>query len=233
MNKDFDLILSNPPYQSSTHAKIAKNLLKYTGRLVVLAPTSQLNGNSANCIELRNTTKLADYRHEGIIDFGLAKPDVSIYVYDKDQPQLEWNEVFLNQLNPLEKSIRNKISKVRTLNKEWMIMNLTKRVKADGYTVELDWMRDRMNAGEYFVNFSVFNNSKADGIILREPMMYAGSWYGPKELIEELKKPLYKQLAKMYSTNKRDQQALCLSHLPQNLDDVGLTNEEVEYLLSL
>ena len=75
------IVIMNPPYEASVHAKITKTVLslKEVSQLVVLCPTSLLTGNSANCISLREAYKPVAYEYIGPFDFGAVKPNVSIF----------------------------------------------------------------------------------------------------------------------------------------------------------
>lgn len=243
INNMFDLIIANPPYGASTHAKIAKALMdiKSAKEYIFLCPTSLLTGYSANCVSVRENFKLDKFEHIGIINFGEAKPDVSIYYFGVGEEKKDWESLQLEMKPAIEKAITEKCARVECLHYDWFKENLSSRAaqdlkkKAKDLTKEeiRQWQENRMQEGEFFICNSVYSNSNADGIVLKSQMNYASSWYGPKELIPKLKNELYKGLAVMFSTNKRDQQAMTLSHLPVDLESCDFTEEEKAYLLSL
>lgn len=242
-NMTFDRIIGNLPYKASTHAKIAKFLMDkgIAREYVFLCPTSLLTGYSANCVSVRENYKVDKLEYVGTVDFGGAKPDVSIYYFGFGEEKKDWKTLQLEMKPTIEKGIAEKCAKVECLHYDWFKENLGSRAaqdlkkKAKDLTKEeiRQWQVGKMQEGEFFICNSVYSNSKADGIILRSPVTYASSWYGPKELIPKLKNGLYKGLAVMFSTNKRDQQARTLSQLPVDLESCGFTEEEKEYLLSL
>lgn len=239
----FDLIIANPPYKASTHAKIAKFLMdkKCAKEYAFLCPTSLLTGYSANCVSVRENYKVDEFEYIGPVDFGGIKPDVSIYYFGFGEEKKDWKTLQLGMKPTIEKGIAEKCAKVECLHYDWFKENLVSRAAQDLKKKPKDltneeirqWQIGKMQEGESFICNSVYSNSKADGIILKSQMIYASSWYGPKELIPKLKNDLYKGLAVMFSTNKRDQQARTLSQLPVDLESCGFTEEEKEYLLKL
>lgn len=242
-NMPFNKIIVNPPYKASTHAKIVKLLMdkKCAKEYVSLCPTSLLTGYSANCVSLRENYKVDEFEYIGPADFGGIKPDVSIYYFGFGEEKKDWKTLQLEMKPTIEKEIAEKCAKVECLHYDWFKENLGSRAAQDLKKKLKDltreeikqWQIDKIQEGESFICNSVYGNSKADGIVLKSQMSCASSWYGPKELIPKLKNDLYKGLAVMFSTNKRDQHARTLSQLPVDLESCGFTEEEKEYLLKL
>lgn len=207
----FDLIIANPPYGASTHAKITKSLMdiKSAREYIFLCPTSLLTGYSANCVSVREGYRLDKFKHIGVIDFGEAKPDVSIYYFGVEEEKKDWENLQLEMKPAIEKAIAEKCARVECLHYDWFKENLSSRAAQDLKKKAKDLTKEeirqcqivKMKEGESFICNSVYSNSNADGIVLKSQMSYASSWYGPKELIPKLKNDLYKGIS-CYVFNK-------------------------------
>lgn len=114
IDMSFDLIIANPPFDRSLHAKILQSIYSTckNSKIVYLCPDSLLSGMSRNCINARKCTEeaLSEYKFLGPVDFGGAKPVVSLFVFDLHSAKKKTFEDCRNsKRSEEEKSIRSKI----------------------------------------------------------------------------------------------------------------------------
>ena len=230
----FDLIIANPPFSRKVVNNLWPTLLNCTREFISIYLTSFVDSKGKGDPQLREKCRdhIVDIYHHGHFSEDV-KFDVSVYHFKRGCGKPNVFEDFSKSLkSPVERSIRDKLSKLKKIPREWIRENLNSRYAkaSDRYANAVDWMNARNADGEYFLNCSCYQRNKADGIVLRENQTYAASFLGPAEYIDKFRNPLYKQLAVMLSTNKRDQQGATLAELPLEISDLELTEEEKEYL---
>ena len=238
--KDFDLVLANPPYSRKITNNIIPEIVQNNQNAIILMLSSLCDSKGKGDPKVRNATEPF---LTGIEDLGNFSEEVqfpvSIYSYSKDDvAKITYEKHTLSRYSDVEKAIRDKIKPLPKFERSWMKEDLDRRVKE----AHPDWpekygvsnckklfAEEKQKEGETFIECGVFAaKNGGDGIIMRVPNCYVASYYGPKELIDNFKNPIYKYLAFMYSTNKRDQQVATISELPLQLPE--FTAEELMFL---
>lgn len=249
-NNMFDLIIANPPYEHSLHAKILQSIYSTckNSKIIYLCPDSLLSGMSANCVNARKCTEeaLSDYRFLGPVDFGDAKPVVSLFVFDLHSTEKKTFEDCRNsKRSEEEKSIRNKIDSVDCwdpykLSKTYNFTTTYSKWDENKSGNFRDWLKQKLdfsNPRKVFIASTSALYYKQIAQVGEYPSYVAA--YFQFETIEEanqfrevIKDPFYSQILKIYSTNKRDlypRQA----KWPKSIEALNLTEKELEFVNGL
>lgn len=246
----FDLIIANPPFERSLHAKILQSVYCSckNSKIVYLCPDSLLSGMSVNCVNARKCTEeaLSNYKFLGPVDFEGAKPVVSLFAFDLHSTEKKTFEGCRNsKRSEEEKSIRSKIDSAdcwdpHKLSKTYNFTNAYSKWDENKNGNFRDWLKQKL---DFFNSKRVFIGSTSalyykQIIQIGEYPSYVAAFF-QFETVEEadqfrevIKDPLYSQILKIYSTNKRDlypKQA----KWPKSIEALNLTEKELEFVNGL
>ena len=246
----FDVIIANPPFDRSLHAKILQSIYSTckNSKIVYLCPDSLLSGMSANCVNARKCTEeaLSDYEFLGPVDFEGAKPVVSLFVFDLHSTKKKTFEDCRNsKRSEEEKSIRGKIDSTDCwdpykLSKTYNFTNTYSEWDENKSGNFRDWLKQKLdfsNPKRVFITSTSALYYKQIAQVGEYPSYVAA--YFQFETIEEanqfrevIKDPFYSQILKIYSTNKRD---LCprQAKWPKSIEALNLTQKELEFINGL
>lgn len=224
-DKMFDLVIVNPPYTLGLANPIIRNLPKLAKAGVLLFPESLSSSLGKGLPESRDalapTLNNIEYWGTEFDDASLPTP-LCIYSFGTSSNHYSFEGYLNGRRSDIELSIRKKCSEAgEKFHYEWMRENVKTKENCEKLLSE----------GTPLINCSCYGRNNAEGIMMKKPHSYCASYLGPKELIENFKNPIYKQLALMFSTNKRDQQAKIISNLPINLP--SFSEEELKWLSDL
>lgn len=250
IDMSFDLIIANPPFDRSLHAKILQSIYSTckNSKIIYLCPDSLLSGMSANCVNARKCTEeaLSDYRFLGPVDFEGAKPVVSLFVFDLHSTEKKTFEDCRNsKRSKEERSIRNKIDSTDCwdpckLSKTYNFTTTYSKWNEDKDGNFRDWLKQKLdffNPKRVFIGSTSALYYKQIAQVGEYPSYVAA--FFQFETVEEadhfreaIKDPLYNQILKIYSTNKRD---LCprQAKWPKSIEALSLTQKELDFINSL
>ena len=242
----FDLIIANPPFDRSLHAKILQSVYSTckNSKIVYLCPDSLLGGMSANCVNARKCTEeaLSDYKFLGPIDFEGARPVVSIFTFDLHSTEKKTFESYRNsKRSEEEKSIRCKIDSTdcwdpRKLSKTYNFTTTYSKWDENRDGNFRDWLKQKLDFSKpkrVFISSTSALYYKQIAQIGEYPSYVAA--FFQFETVEEasqfrkvIKDPFYSQILKIYSANKRD---LCPKQAkwPKSIEALNLTEKELEF----
>lgn len=236
-NMSFDLIIANPPFsRRAVSSKLFPLLPSICEQAAVLFPTSfafSLGNGDPNCRESWNHfIDFIDYVGPNV--FEKTAVDVSLYFCKhSEEDKMHVFSDFEKKLYPLDSIIKEKCLHAKEhILKGWLGDPKAKEGPQERKEYR-KWIQSRIENGEVFLNGSIFCKNYADGLVLRE--VSGGvliGFQGPKAVAEELKKEIYKGLAYVFSTSKRDVSGCHLVKIPIFCENI-FTEEEKEYLLKL
>jgi hypothetical protein len=233
------LIITNPPYTRSISNRLIPEVVEVADEVSMLYLDTLVNSLGKGDPSVRSLTEkyLVNIEKEGkFSDWGNNNVNfpVSVYHFKKNtknyKTYLEFAESFLPEI---EKQIRAKIAPLPKIQRDWIKEDTSTRAKKYfNRTVTrseiFEFVRAMYDQGERFISCSCFNRKTSKGIVAARNSSCLASYYGPKELLKNFENDLYKELACMFSTNKRDQHARTLANLPITLPE--FTEEELAYL---
>lgn len=239
--KEFDLVIMNPPYTRSIAGPILREVIPNNTNCIVLMLSSLTTSLGKGDPATRKATAKYLTNIEPLGAFSDEVPyTVSLYTYTRNDHDLHTYEEF-STYPAVEESIRRKVAPLPKFQREWMKEDLSRRCKelhpdwGSQYTWserKTKFVEEKLKEGEVFIECGALGaRNGGEGIIVKTPHPYVASYYGPKELVENFKNPIYKYLAHMLSTNGRDQQVATISQLPLALPD--FTEEEINYMKNL
>jgi len=249
-NMPFDLIIANPPYERSLHARILQIIYNKckTSKIVYLCPDSLLGGMSVNCVNARKCTEeaLSGYNFLGPVDFGRAKPVVSLFTFDLHSAEKKTFESCRNsRRSEEEKSIRSKIDSTECwdphkLSKTYNFTTTYSKWDESKNGNFRDWLKQKLdfsNPKRVFIGSTSALYYKQIAQTGEYPSYVAA--FFQFETVEEasqfrkvIKDPFYSQILKIYSTNKRD---LCPKQAkwPKSIEALNLTEKELDFINNL
>lgn len=233
----FSKIIANPPFlKRAVSSKLFPLLPSICEQAAVLFPTSfafNLGIGDPKCRESWNHfIDKIDYIGPNV--FKKTDVDVSLYFCKhSEEDKMHVFSDFEKKLYPLGSIIKEKCLHAKEhILKEWLGDPRAKEGPQERKEYR-KWIQSRIENGEVFLNGSIFCRNYADGLVLRKVSggLLIG-FQGPKAVAEELKKEIYKGLAYVFSTNKRDVSGCHLVKIPIFCENI-FTEEEKEYLLKL
>ena len=233
------LIIMNPPYARPISNKLIPEAVELADEVSLLYLDTLVNSIGKGDPKVREFTEkyLLNIVKQGkFSDWGNCKVDfpVSIYHFKKNAKDYHTYLDFAEVSRPeVEKQIRAKIAPLPKIQRDWIKEDILSRAKKYFGRVATrseisEFVSTLYNQDERFISCSCYNRKKSKGIIAARDSSYLASYYGPKELLKNFENDIYKELAYMFSSNKRDQQVGTLIQLPITLPE--FTEEELAYL---